>query len=204
MSSVSLSSAVWVLWYFLKPVWEGSRIFAVAKKCTTWSYTNFSRTLERKHSKAIGRKMAEDEETGIFFIAMISLWKTNYSRRTQKRQKMVPTLKLISKKQIKCFQTQPYITLHFGWVSWQSSFKFAISPLPRKLTWPWSAGTVHSPLDQGPPVWHLDSKSIVPASLAQRPSGPHTTSPYFAWAREVGVRRSPSGAFTDTRGQTSQ
>ena len=33
------------------------------------------------------------------------------------------------------------------------------------------AGTAHSPLDRGSPVWHLDSKSSVPAPLAQRPSG---------------------------------
>ena len=72
MSSVSFRSAVLVLWYyFLKPEWKGSSIFYVAKKFTAWSYANFSRTLERKHSKAIGQKSDDDEGTGIFFRAMI-------------------------------------------------------------------------------------------------------------------------------------
>ena len=59
-----------------------------------------------------------------------------------------------------------------------------------------------APFDRGLPVWPLNSKSIVPAPLAQRPSGPHNDLPLLRMSK--GVRRPPSDAFTNTRGQTSQ
>ena len=88
-----------------------------------------------------------------------------------------------------------YITLHFGWV---------ISPLPRKSMWPQSAGTLDSPLDRGLPVWHLDSKFIVPAPLAQRPSFPHNDLPLLRMSPGGGSESSPSDACNNTRGPTSQ
>ena len=71
MTSASLSNAVWVLWYFLKPIWNGSRIFAMARKSISWSYANFSRNFERKYNRAIGQKSDKDEGSGFFLSAMI-------------------------------------------------------------------------------------------------------------------------------------
>ena len=56
MSSVNFIKAVCVEWCFLKPVWNTSRIFNFVMKLTTWSWANFSKTFERKHSKGTGLK----------------------------------------------------------------------------------------------------------------------------------------------------
>ena len=71
MSSVSLSTAVAVLWPFLKPVWNGSRMFFCKICSVSWSWTNFFRTFERKLSKAIGRK-SNGAEGADFFLNRIS------------------------------------------------------------------------------------------------------------------------------------
>ena len=69
MSSLNLSSADCVLWYFLNPVWLKSKIFDLLKYANTWSWTSFSSTFERKPNSAIGRKSDGDDGTGKFFSA---------------------------------------------------------------------------------------------------------------------------------------
>ena len=69
MSSVNLSCTDCVLWYFLNPVWLGSKIFDLFKYAITWSWTSFSSTSERKLNSAIGRNSDSDDGTADFFSA---------------------------------------------------------------------------------------------------------------------------------------
>ena len=70
-SSVNLSSAECELWYFLYPVWLGSKIFDLLKYAITWSGKSFSSTFEKKLNSAIGRKSDGDVGASDFFSASI-------------------------------------------------------------------------------------------------------------------------------------
>ena len=71
ISSVSLISAEWVLWYLQNPVWNGSKSFDLFKKLTTWSWASFSRTFDKKYNKAMGLKSDVDDGTGTFLRVVI-------------------------------------------------------------------------------------------------------------------------------------
>ena len=80
MSSVSLRSAVWVLWNFWKPVFKVLIREPSSRKPTILSWANFSNTLERKKSSAIDLKSEEVDGTDAFWAKSFALfqdaWKT--------------------------------------------------------------------------------------------------------------------------------
>ena len=67
ISSVILSKAVVVLWCRRKPVCNGSRMPLLIIYSDSCLCTNFSRTLERKQSNAIGRKSEAVVGADFFF-----------------------------------------------------------------------------------------------------------------------------------------
>ena len=70
MSPVSLSSAVLMLWYSLKPVWKVSRIFAVAKKFTTLSYANFPEPWKENIAELLAESQMMMEE----LVSSLTQW----------------------------------------------------------------------------------------------------------------------------------
>ena len=70
ISFVSFSNADCMQWCFLKFTWKGSRMLAFLRYATIWSWASFSRTLERKQRRAMGRNSDEDEGVDTFLSAI--------------------------------------------------------------------------------------------------------------------------------------